>query len=100
MLAGANPGFTFFPGGAYPGIHVLASGRVRLSAWRLWHGSEGAQSADPVALRRPLRLSRLEAVAGPTVRRSPPTLAEGSRSWRRCLPERVPAGSNDRSLAA
>ena len=33
-------------GGAFPVVRVLASGRIGLSAGRLWHGSEGAQGAD------------------------------------------------------
>ncbi len=39
-------------GGAIPFVHVLTGGRICLSAWRLWHGSEGAQGANPDALRR------------------------------------------------
>jgi hypothetical protein len=38
-------------GGAIPVVHVLSRRRVGLSAWLLRHGSEGAQSADVVALR-------------------------------------------------
>src|SRR5580693_6784824 len=37
-------------GGVFPVVHVLASGRFGLSARQLWHGSEGAQGADVVAL--------------------------------------------------
>src|SRR5277367_5278472 len=38
-------------GGAIPLVHVLAGGRVGLSAWLFWHSSEGAESANAVALR-------------------------------------------------
>ena len=32
-------------------VHVLAGGRIGLSAWHLWHGSEGAQGVDADALK-------------------------------------------------
>ena len=35
-------------GGAIPVVHVLAGWRVGLSAWQLWHGSEGTQGVDAV----------------------------------------------------
>ena len=38
-------------GGAIPVVHVLAGGRLGLSAWHLWHGSEGAQGADALSRR-------------------------------------------------
>ena len=37
-------------GGAISVVHVLAGWRIGLSAWQLWHGSEGTQGAH--ALRR------------------------------------------------
>ena len=42
-------------GGAFPVVHVLASGRVGLSARRIWYSTEGAQGVN--ALRRGFRRS-------------------------------------------
>ena len=37
-------------GGAIPVVHVLGGWRVGLSAWQLWHSSEGTQGVDADAL--------------------------------------------------